>query len=256
MFARMRIQAGSVFFGLFLSISAQAAAPVEEIGVQPARPVNAAPQAPLPAALPQTSDVHYQLQLLQDEIRTLRGMVEELNYEVSQLKARQMDDYMDIDRRLSAISAGGAASPVRSSSAKVVGTSGDAGSVPAAVASDEAEHYSHAYNQLKAGKITESIALFKEHNAKYPNGKYVANSYYWLGEIYVLQGQLEPARQSFSMVVDNYPAHRKASDSTFKLGQVYYLLGDKAKAKALLDKAAEGNDNSARLARSYLKENF
>ena len=58
------------------------------------------------------------------------------------------------------------------------------------------------------------------------------------------------------MVVDNYPAHRKASDSTFKLGQVYYLLGDKAKAKALLDKAAEGNDNSARLARSYLKENF
>lgn len=252
----MRIQAGSVFFGLFLSISTQAAAPVEEVGVQPSRPVNATPQASVPSALLQTSGVHYQLQLLQDEIRNLRGMIEELNYEVSQLKTRQMDDYIDIDRRFSAISAGGAVSPARSSSASVVGTSSDAGSVPAAVTSDEVEHYTHAYNQLKAGEIKGSIALFKEHNAKYPNGKYVANSYYWLGEIYVLQGKLEPARESFSMVVDNYPAHRKASDSTFKLGQVYYLLGDKAKARALLDKSAEGNDNSARLARSYLKDNF
>ena len=32
----------------------------------------------------------------------LRGMVEELNYELQQIKQRQMDDYLDIDRRLSA----------------------------------------------------------------------------------------------------------------------------------------------------------
>ena len=71
-----------------------------------------------------------------------------------------------------------------------------------------------------------------------------------------MQGQPELARQSFSTVVDNYPAHRKASDSTFKLGQVYYLLGDKAKAKSLLEKSASGNDNAARLAKNYLEENF
>jgi tol-pal system protein YbgF len=263
----MRVHANLVFLGLFLSIAAQAAAPVEERGSQH-QPVNTsvpvpqtpAVQAPAPIPLPQSGDVHYQIQILQDEIRTLRGMVEELNYEVTQLKARQMDDYMDLDRRLSAAATGGSSNPVQSSNAVRVGASTETTSTPAGIPAtgtpDETEHYSNAYNQLKAGKVPEAIALFKEHYAKYPKGKYVANSHYWLGEIYVMQGQPELARQSFSTVVDNYPAHRKASDSTFKLGQVYYLLGDKAKAKALLEKAASGNDNAARLAKSYLQENF
>lgn len=259
----MRVRANLVFLGLFLSIAAQAAAPVEERGRQQNQSVNtlpvqqaaSMPQASTPIPLSQGGDVHYQVQLLQDEIRTLRGMVEELNYEVTQLKTRQMDDYMDLDRRLSSAVIGGFSKPVQSSNARV-GASAEAANTPAEGSPDETEHYSNAYNQLKAGKVPEAIALFKEHNAKYPNGKYVANSHYWLGEIYVLQGQLELARESFSTVVDNYPAHRKASDSTFKLGQVYYLIGDKAKAKPLLEKAASGNDNTARLAKSYLEENF
>jgi tol-pal system protein YbgF len=260
----MRVHASLVFLGLFLSIATQAAAPVEERGSQ-SQPVNttvSVPQVPAPAPipLPQSGDVHYQIQVLQDEIRTLRGMVEEMNYEVTQLKARQMDDYMDLDRRLSAAATGGAKNPAQPTRPVTVGASTQTASIPlgipAAGSAEETEHYSNAYNQLKAGKVSESIALFKEHHAKYPNGKYVANAHYWLGEIYVVQGQLDLARQSFSTVTENYPAHRKASDSTFKLGQVYYLLGDKAKSKALLEKAASGNDNAARLAQSYLKDNF
>ena len=48
-------------------------------------------------------DRYYQMQVLQQEVQMLRGMVEELNHELQQLKQRQMDDYLDIDRRLSAI---------------------------------------------------------------------------------------------------------------------------------------------------------
>jgi tol-pal system protein YbgF len=261
-FALMRVYANLVFLGLFLSIAAQAAAPVEERESQPVNVQQPAPmpQTPTPTPLSQAGDVHYQVQLLQDEVRTLRGMVEELNYEVTQLKSRQMDDYMNLDRRLSTAATGGSSNPVKSSKAVSVVASTETTSTlagnPATGAPDETAHYSHAYSQLKAGKVPESVVLFKEHNVKYPNGKYVANSHYWLGEVYVSQGQLELARESFAAVVDNYPAHRKASDSTFKLGQVYYLLGDKAKAKTLLEKAASGNDNAARLAKSYLQENF
>ncbi|MEH6617383.1 MAG: YbgF trimerization domain-containing protein, partial [Porticoccus sp.] len=117
----MRVHASLVFLGFFLSIATQAAAPVEERGSQH-QPVNAtvpvsqmpAVQAPAPVPLPQAGDMHYQIQILQDEIRTLRGMVEEMNYEVTQLKARQMDDYMDLDRRLSAAAVVGAKNPAQS----------------------------------------------------------------------------------------------------------------------------------------------
>ncbi|HEB28111.1 MAG TPA: hypothetical protein ENI05_10115, partial [Porticoccus sp.] len=168
----MRVHANLVFFGLFLSIAAQAAAPVEERSSQH-QPVNTslpvlqtpAVQAPAPIPLPQGGDVHYQIQILQDEIRTLRGMVEELNYEVTQLKSRQMDDYMDLDRRLNTAATGGSSNPVQSSNTVRVGASTETASIPtgipAAGSLGETEHYSNAYSQLKAGKIPESIVLFK-----------------------------------------------------------------------------------------------
>lgn len=258
---------GVAFFTLLASCSVFAAAPVSEIGGQISPPVSVAtPQVPAPVAEPKvlSGDVHYQMQILQDEVRTLRGMMEELNNEIRLLKKRQMDDYMDLDRRLSTsstdqskpsslkeakttqVTAGGAVKP---------SSAGTNHATPSASGA-EATHYNNAYAQLKASKVAAAVTQFKAHISKYPNGKYVANSHYWLGEIYVLQNELELARQSFTTVLESYPAHRKASDSTYKLGQVYFMQGNKAKAKELLDKAAAGNGNAARLARSYLTENF
>ena len=41
------------------------------------------------------------MQDLRDEVRSLRGLVEELSYDLQKMKQRQLDDYLDIDRRLS-----------------------------------------------------------------------------------------------------------------------------------------------------------
>jgi len=117
----------TAFVVFFLSVSAFAAAPVSDIGDQKgsttANTTNVVvPQVPpMPAQAP-ANDSYYQMQLMQDEVRTLRGMIEELNNEIRQLKKRQMDDYMDLDRRLSALLSGqgGQASSV----AKNVGSTG------------------------------------------------------------------------------------------------------------------------------------
>ena len=44
-----------------------------------------------------------QVQELQDEVRTLRGMLEEQARELENLKRRQRDQYLDIDQRLSEV---------------------------------------------------------------------------------------------------------------------------------------------------------
>lgn len=46
-----------------------------------------------------------QMQQLQDEIRNLRGQIEEQGYQIEELKRRQRDQYLDLDQRIS----GGAA---------------------------------------------------------------------------------------------------------------------------------------------------
>lgn len=253
----MRATIAGILFFTALPLTLYAAAPVSEIGNAPTYtpspiPVPVPVVTPPQQSAPPAGDAHYRMQMLEEEVRTLRGMVEELNNDVRQLKARQLEDYMDLDRRLSGLVVGGAPSQPPSQSEAQTG----AGAESVAPAGDETAHYTNAYNQLKAGKAAEATALFKEHIALYPNGAYTANAHYWLGEIYLLQNQLEPARQAFSTVVNSYPAHRKASDATFKLGQVYHMMGDKVKAKAMLDKAAAGNDNAAKLAQRYLQQNF
>ena len=249
----MRVTAvGIVLFSL-LPIAVFAAAPVSELGGQSQE---ASPRVvPVPPAEPAQTPVfnggaQYQMQMLQEEVRTLRGMVEELSHEIRQLKSRQLDDYMDLDRRLSAIAAG-------DSSVAPTPTQPDSPAAERVTSgTDETKHYSNAYNQLKAGNTEDAIALFKKHLTEYPEGKLVANAHYWLGEIYLLQSDLDAARQAFSAVVDQYPAHRKAPDAAFKLGQVYFLMGDKAKAKTQLETVASGNDNAATLAKRYLEQHF
>ncbi|MEZ5529763.1 MAG: tol-pal system protein YbgF [Porticoccaceae bacterium] len=264
----MRSTIAGILLVSSLPLALHAAAPVSEIGSTPSSSTSRAPAytpAPIPVPVdpgaipespvsPAVGDSFSQLQMLQDEVRTLRGMVEELNNEVRQLKARQLDDYMDLDRRISGMATGGGAVSPASGSQSGASSVSEPAATPSG--GDETAHYTSAYDVLKAGKTTEAAALFKQHIERYPNGAYTANAYYWLGEIYLLQNDLEQARQAFAMVVNSYPVHRKASDATFKLGQVYHLMGDNAKAKSLLEKAAAGNDNAAKLAKSYLQQNF
>jgi tol-pal system protein YbgF len=249
----MRVTAVGVLLFSLLPVANFAAAPVSELGRSPqdissrVTPVPSVEPTQTPAF---NEGVQYQMQMLQEEVRTLRGMVEELNHEIRQLKARQLDDYMDLDRRLSGLAADDSSTtrPLNKTDSPVADS--------VAPGTDEAQHYNNAYNQLKAGKTEDAIALFKKHLTDYPDGKLVANAHYWLGEIYLLQNDLDAARQAFSAVVEQYPANRKASDAAFKLGQVYFLMGDKVKAKSQLEASAAGNDNAATLAKRYLDQHF
>ena len=89
------------------------------------------------------SDVYSQIRSLQEEISTLRGLVEEQSYELKQLKQLQLDNYMDLDRRLS----GGANSVAPAASVEPLPAKLPSRSVVAENAS-EADVYKAAYDLL------------------------------------------------------------------------------------------------------------
>lgn len=250
----------------------QAQVPVVEsspVGANPSAAPVATPGFIAPVEEQATSassqnEIFYQLQVLQQEVLELRGLVEEQSYELKRLKQQRLDDYLDLDRRLSALGQGAlpGAQPAKEAGEGAgtedaeAGASAARSAQPLLAAEGEAQSYRAAYDLLKKRQIDEAVAAFSLHLENYPQGKYAANAHYWLGEIYLLKNDLESARQWFTRLLEGFAGHRKEPDAKFKLGKVYDLLGDKAKAKALLEEVAASGADAARLARSYLQQNF
>lgn len=84
--------------------------PVNSPGAVTVYPGPAPSSAPPPVVTrvgPGGSD-YSQIQAMQEEIQQLRGLVEQQANDIKKLKAQREEDYMDLDRRLSALSKGGA----------------------------------------------------------------------------------------------------------------------------------------------------
>lgn len=265
---------------LLLAPVGLAAVPVEESLAEGPNPADApavaerpspspgAAQTPPSAAAGQMGEVSlgaifHRIQVLQGEVQDLRGMVEEQGFQIERLARDQKEQYIDLDQRILALRNDGA-SAARPGAASAGGSAPTAPpspqAAPAAVLESgpagERQAYAAAFNQMKSRAFAEAITAFKQMIANYPNGQYAANGYYWLGEIFLAEGQVEDARQHFVQVVSLYPDHSKAPDALYKLGVVYHRLDDVQQALAHLERVQKEHPNSsaANLARNYAAE--
>ena len=241
---------------LFIAVPASQAQ-VRVVESSPQRPLSGVAQ-PIESVNAQTN-AYFELQSLKEEVSLLRGLVEEQAHEISRLKQQQMDNYLDLDKRLNALSGGGNPAPVDTSllpPSPVESAGGCVSSPNSLSALGEAEVYAAAVNLLKQRQIDPAIAAFKDHLSRFPNGAYAGNSYYWLGEIYLLKNELSDSRNWFTQLLEKFPNDRKVPDAKFKLGKVYHLLGEDDQGRKLLEDVAAGSGDSARLAKQYLQENF
>lgn len=245
-----------------LAVALIAAAPVLQAQV---RVVESSPQSirsgvaqsDLPASA--ESDVYSQIRALQEEVAILRGLLEEQSYELKQLKQLQLDNYMDLDRRLS----GGSRSATNSLNAPAVDTALPAAALAASAitsalpdSASEADVYKAAYDLLNQKDFDGAVAAFKEHLNRFPNGNFATNSHYWLGKIAMLKKDYPQAKEWFSTLIESFPNTAKVPDAQLDLGKVYFLMGDKAKAKSILSEVAMGSSDTARLAEKFLSDNF
>lgn len=219
------------------------------------------------------------IQQLQDEVRELRGMVEEQSYLIEQLRQRRLDDYIDLDKRISDLQQGAAApakmhhssNPVRtvnvterrSEKAAVnasVPTRSPAVSKPpvAAVADTAKVAYRSAYQKIKDSQFKEAKVALTTFVSDFPESQYVPNAEFWLGELYYQDSELKKARDAFYILVTQYSNHRKVADAKYKLGKIYNELGDKERARLMLKSVLSDHPNSkaAEPARQYLKNSL
>lgn len=210
---------------------------------------------------------------LASEISQMRGELERQTHDTNEIKKRQRELYLDIDRRLRALESRavstentapvevpGLDEPVEETqttnqSAQTnidasVGAGGiiadtsvpstasnDSQSEAAQSASDSEEQaaYEAAFDTLKEGRYKVAKTELKGFLQKYPDSSYAGNAQYWLGEAYYVTRDFDQSILEFELVLSRYPSSPKVADAMLKLGYTYYEKEEYNKAKIMLN---------------------
>jgi tol-pal system protein YbgF len=171
-------------------------------------------------------ELQQQIETSRQELRTLRGQIEEATHQLETLQQQQRDLYGDLDRRLLLIeNAGGTASPGASA----------APAAPEVMFADEAAVYGDAFAAMKAGRYEDAAMGFQLYLTKYPKGPRADNASYWLGEAQYVQQDYTAALKSFQSV-SAFPESRKLPDALLKVGYCQYELKAFRNARGTLQK--------------------
>ncbi len=225
------------------------------------------------SALVGEEPLFYQMQVLQQEVRQLSGLVEEQSRLIQKLQQNQRLQYIDLDRRVAALAPNRPApgpTPLpdidRQSAvdADVAGSESsllDPGTTEATVQAEpepttEREAYARAIRWMRSKRFAESTVAFEKLIVDYPNGQYTPNAFYWLGELHLASSNIEPARQNFVQVIRLYPDHQKVPDALYKLGVLYFQLGDESESRRYLTQVQTDfpQSSAGALAKRYLAE--
>ena len=209
-------------------------------------------------------ELSQRIDVLEAQLRELRGSVEELQNSNELLRKQQRDLYADLDRRLSALDV--AAKGGAGAAANTIGGGAGAGAGPNAPVgtggtlgagfqggNDQAD-YARAFDALKAAKYDAAISQFHEFLRAYPQSSLAGNAQYWLGEAYDVTRDYDSAAAAFRAVGEQHPQSGKVADAMLKLGLTQYEQKRLAEARATLNQVVQRypGSESAKLAADRL----
>lgn len=183
------------------------------------------------------SQLQQQLSDNQRDIDSLRGQIQESQYQLNQVVERQKQILLQLDSQGSANTGAAAAD-----SAAAASTASDASSTTAApVAStapassgDANTDYNRAVDLVLVKKQNDqAITAFQSFVKQYPDSTYQPNANYWLGQLFYNKGKKDDSAYYFAVVVKNYPKSPKAPDAMYKVGVIMQEKGQADKAKAV-----------------------
>lgn len=179
---------------------------------------------------------------LEEQVRMLRGQVEELQYKLDRQNERQRALYVDIDTRLQGLEGGS--------------TGGAASALLQEDNNADQKAYLAAFQSLKSGSYDQAVGAFQDFLSKYPESPYAPNAQYWIGEAFYVDRAFDKAWDAFSKVLNRYPASSKASDALLKQGLLRVEQGKNAEARTVLNKVVSDypNSSAANLARERLQQ--
>ncbi len=192
-----------------------------------------------------------QLDSIQNEVRQMRGRLDEIENSNEAMRKQQRDLYSDLDKRISALQANGTAG----SASGAGSASADAPPSPGG-GSVEQTVYNQAFDALKAGSYSVAITGFKDFLSNYPSSPLAENAQYWLGEAHYVNKEYDAAAGDFRSLLQKWPNSRKAPDAMLKLGYTQFEQKKFGEARTTLTQVSQKfpDSDAAKLASERLKK--
>ena len=171
--------------------------------------------------------LYKKIEVLEEEIRDLRNILEENSILVDRSLELQQQRYLDLDSRILEIS------KISSEKLNSIYKEGQY------LDTEEKELFKSALILFEESRFAEALEIFSQIIITFPNGAFTADAYFWSGELFLAQEMYEDAKLSFKNVVDNFYQHSRAPDSLFKLGEIYRIEGDIERSLGFYDKVNE-----------------
>lgn len=200
------------------------------------------------------TETQTRIQQMEDEIRNLRGMIEEQGFTLSRMSTKMDRVLGDVEMRLGDLEGNGGANVRTLSSAEDDGNAenpslsdiptaaGDAtsdyrdedvlasrsGASTLGRSDDKiAAEYESAFAHLKGGDYEQAGGEFLAFIKKYPDHVLSGNAKYWLGETFYVRGDFQRAARVFAEGYKEYPQSGKRADYLLKLGLSLSSMGSK-----------------------------
>lgn len=179
------------------------------------------------------------LENLENELARLANIIDSNSFEISKLDDSNQARYVDLDKRIHELEAIILLSSedegeeetekelFENPLAELIEKDGD---------QEEFNLWSNTIKLIDNSRYSEASENLRLLILSYPEGAYVADSYFWLGEIYYLQEMYEDASETYQSLISNFPDHERVSSSLFKLGLIYLKLENVDQAIAFFDR--------------------
>lgn len=166
-----------------------------------------------------------------EEARQVLQRQQELKQQIEQLRA-------DLDQVRTTLSEQGEAiadirqTGVAGSASKMPAAAPEGGS--AALDLSPTEVYRDAFADYASGRFPEAIEGFRLFVQNFPDSKYAANAYYWMGESYYAQQDYPQAISAFKSLTERFPDSSKVPEGLFRVAQAYLAMNRPDQAEQML----------------------
>jgi len=192
---------------------------------------------------------------VRDDVRTLRGQMEEMNKKFTAMgRSQNMTNRLDdLTLRIGNIENSLGSGKKEPSGQRSEATGGE---LSAEVKTDPKTAYHACYKLFKDGQYAKAREEFQKFLKQYPKTTYSDNAQFWIGETWYVEEKYEKAIVEYEKVIQGFPTGDKVQDALLKQGMSFQKLGDKASSKIVYQQIIKKypQTHQAKVARTKLSE--